>query len=80
MWSDLRNAIRALRAAPGFTTTALIVLALGIGASSDSDKFATVDHLVPLARVGPHPHALVHRTLTARATRSGSRCLTSERA
>jgi hypothetical protein len=41
---DLRDAIRALRFAPGFTTVALLVLTLGI--SSSTVVFSVVDTIV----------------------------------
>jgi predicted permease len=43
-WRDLRHAVRSLRAAPGFTLAALIVLTLSIGASTA--MFSVVDAVI----------------------------------
>ena len=72
---DLRHAIRALRRTPGFTLTAVLVTALGVGATTAA--FTLADYV--LVRPLPFPHAerlvtiregLVRRAAATRAVQA----------
>jgi predicted permease len=57
LWADLRFALHQLRKSPGYTLTAILTLAIGIGANAAI--FTLIDDILLRSLPVPHPEQLV---------------------
>lgn len=57
LWADLRFALHQLRKSPGYTLTAILTLAIGIGANAAI--FSLIDDIMLRSLPVPHPEQLV---------------------
>ncbi len=72
-WRDVKFGVRQLRRSPGFTTTAILTLALGIGAVTS--VFSVVDTVLLKPFAFRDPDSLVVMRETQEGTESGTRVL-----